>query len=179
MDFPNLLSLRLCLREHSPNDKFVYYKLMSDTEAIRYYGRKPIEKFNEAGKELGIMHDSFLSSKLIKWAVTLKHGGTYIGSVGIKDFTNSHNRGTLSCIIYPIYWNKGYAHEALKEVIDYAFYTLNLNRLQVYVDPVNLRAMALFKKLGFLVEAVLHEYEFERGSFIDIAILGLIKSHMI
>lgn len=174
MDFPVLSSSRLHLREHLLKDKSDYYELMSNSEAIRYYGRMPIIEVEEAVQEIKIMHDKYLHSQLVKWAVILKQSDTYIGSVGIKDYNNPHNRGTLSCIISPKYWNQGYAYEAISEVIKFAFCTLELNRLQVYVDPFNCKAMALFNKLGFSKEAILREYEFERGQFIDIAILGLI-----
>ena len=175
MVFPNMSSIRLSLREHFYTDANDYYNLFSDESAVRYYGRNPIESLSEARSEISALHTKYLKSELIKWAVILDSESVYIGCVGIKDFINYHHCGTLSCIFSPKYWHCGYASEALKLVIRYAFEILKLNRIQVYVDPVNVRAMSLFKKLGFSCEAVLQEYEFERGCFIDIAILGLTK----
>lgn len=176
MSFPNMSSIRLSLREHLDSDANDYYNLLSDESAVRYYGRNTIDSLSEAKSEISALHTKYLMSESIKWAVILDAKSVYIGSVGIKDFANQHHRGTLSCIFSPRYWHFGYASEALKLVIVYAFETLKLNRIQAYVDPINVRAMSLFKKLGFSCEAILHEYEFERGRFIDIAILGLTKN---
>ena len=175
MTFPCLFSSRLSLREHFAKDANDYYYLLSNAEAIKYYGRNPIYNFLEAKVEIETLHTKYIESKLIKWAITINTNEIYIGSVGIKDYVNVHHRGTLSCIILPKYWHYGYASEALNIVIEFAFKTLNLNRLQVYVDPVNIRAITLFKNLGFNMEAILREYEFERDMFIDIAIFGLTK----
>ena len=177
MSFPNMSSIRLSLREHLDSDANDYYNLLSDESAVRYYGRNTIDSLSEAKSEISALHTKYLMSESIKWAVILDAKSIYIGSVGIKDFTNQHHRGTLSCIFSPRYWHFGYASEALKLVIVYAFETLKLNRIQAYVDPINVRAMSLFKKLGFSCEAILHEYEFERklSSREEKAILRLIK----
>lgn len=175
MFFPELHTTRLFLREHTVNDVNVYYRLLSNLDAVRYYGRKPIRSIAEAENEINMMRQSFLSSKSIKWAIMSQINSQYIGCVGIKDFTNAHKRGTLSCIIHPSCWNSGYAHEALFNVIDYSFTTLALNRVQAFVDPQNIRAVSLFKSLGFTQEAILKEYEFEYNNYIDIAIFGMVK----
>lgn len=175
MNFPILKSTRLYLREHNSCDQCSYYSLLSNKLALRYYGRAPLNKEDDAAYEIKLLHDSFESSKSIKWAVIRKDDNLYIGSVGVKEFMNIHRRGTLSCILSPEYWGYGYATEALTTIINYCFEGLCLNRVQVFVDPENSQAMTLFGKLGFRMESILREYEYERGEYIDIAIWGLIK----
>lgn len=176
MFFPTMQSTRVFLREHLDCDKVPYFQLLSNVEAIRYYGRAPINNIVEACAEINELHVKYINMEVIKWAITLNSTGQYIGSVGVKDFCNCHRRGTLSCILMPSFWHLGYAYEALKLVVHFAFETLSLNRLQVYVDPLNIKAVRLFEKLGFALEANLSEYELENMNYIDIAILGLIKS---
>lgn len=174
MNFPVLFSSRLCLREHFLTDSEDYLQLFSNMEAIRYYGREPIKLYNEAEREIKCMRKDFLDSRVVKWAVADRMNDQYLGCVGIKDFKNVHGRGTLSCIIHPDYWGSGYAHEALDAVINYGFIEMGLHRVQAFVDPRNVRAMALFDNLGFTLEAILKEYEFEHDEYISIAIFGLI-----
>jgi len=92
---------------------------------------------------------------------------------------NSHQKATISCIFLPEYWGKGLAREALMKVIHYLFSDLQLNRLQLYVDPINQRAVQLFKNTGFQLEGILREYEYEYGHYVDIAIMSLLKKDIL
>lgn len=175
MNFPVLKSKRLYFREHNSCDQSPYYNLLSNKLAIRYYGRAPLNNKDEAAYEIQLLHDRFESSKSIKWAIIRDNDNSYIGSVGIKEFMNIHRRGTLSCILSPEHWGYGYGTEALTTIVNYCFEELCLNRLQAFVDPKNSQAMSLFRKLGFRMECILKEYEYERGKYIDLAIWGLIK----
>ena len=179
MDFPELSSSRLYLREHVDSDQKAYYDLLSNSQAIRYYGRFPIGSMEEAMREIQTLREKYTASTSIKWAIINKIDNQYIGCVGVKDFVNIHNRGTLSCILSPEYWGHGYGREALTTIIDYCFKKLSLNRLQAFVDPLNNQAMSLFGKLGFTNEAIFREYEYEHMKHIDIVIWGLIKKNKI
>jgi ribosomal-protein-alanine N-acetyltransferase len=44
------------------------------------------------------------------------------------------------------------------------------------VDPRNTASLALLKKLGFKKEGLFREYEHEKGEFIDLAMLALLRS---
>lgn len=176
MEFPELTSKRLYFREHISSDQTAYYDLLSNKQAIRYYGRAPLKDIEEAVYEIELLHKKFESIEVIKWALLNKTDNRYIGSVGVKDFSTIHKRGTLSCVISPEYWGRGFATESLNTIIHYCFEELCLNRLQAFVDPKNTKAMSLFDKLGFKMEAIFKEYEYERKKHIDIAIWGLLKS---
>lgn len=178
MIFPNITSRRLCLREHVLDNQVDYYGLLSNVNAIKYYGRSVIEDIEHARREIEVLHQKFVAAEAIKWAVVRKSDECYLGSVGVKEYENIHQKGTLSCILSPEHWGCGYASEALKCVMQYCFEELNLIRLQAYVDPQNHRAMDLFCKLGFKLEAIFKEYEFENGQHIDIAIWGLINERV-
>lgn len=175
MNFPVLTSSRLVLREHCLSDKNDYYRLYSNIEAIRYYGRLPINSIREAELEIKSWHTRFAKCETIKWAVEIINGKKFIGNVGIKDFTNCEHRGTISCIISPEAWGYGYAQEAIQSIMCYSFNVLKLHRLQALVDPKNERAMSLFRHLGFHLEAILRQYELENNAYIDIALWSIIN----
>lgn len=179
MEFPILSTARLTLREHKQCDKEHYYELMSNPAAVRYYGRPPLKTPSEVDKEFENIRDGFEKSEYIKWAVELNDTHSYIGSVGVWGLNNHHSRGTISCIISPEYWGKGVGGEVLDKMIKYLFAELHINRLQLYVDPANERAVALFRKVGFQTEGVLREYEHEYGAFIDIAIMSILRKDML
>ncbi len=58
------------------------------------------------------------------------------------------------------YWGQGYATEAARALIDYAFHTLQIPRLVIPADEANLPSQKLLKRLGFRMQRNVHpEYE--------------------
>lgn len=174
--FPILYTDNLVLREHRIEDKDEYFALMSNPLAVRYFGRPAMSNIDLVNDEFKNIKDGFENKNFIKWGVTLKFDGRYIGSIGAWDLKNKHFRATLSCIIAPNYWGQKIGCEALTCVINYLFEVLKLHRLQIYVDPENKKGMSFFRKIGFQSEGILRDYEYEYENFIDIEILSLINN---
>ena len=72
-------------------------------------------------------------------------------------------------------WLKGYGSEATKLMVDYAFITLNLNRLQLHVAVENETAVKVYKKTGFKVEGTLREAMYHKGRYCDFYVMGLLR----
>lgn len=49
----------------------------------------------------------------------------------------------------PAFWRCGYAVEAVRAVVEYAFTRLQLDRVAALVHPENERSFRLLRKLGF------------------------------
>ena len=173
--FPIISTEHLVLRNHKQDDKEDYFALMSNPLAVRYFGRPILTDMDQVDDEFETIQLGFDNNNFIKWAITLKSDGRYIGSIGAWDLKNKHSRATLSCIVAPKYWGQKIGAEALTCVIRYLFETQKLHRLQIYVDPVNERGVKFFRKIGFQSEGLLRDYEFEYGKYIDIEILSLIN----
>ena len=72
-------------------------------------------------------------------------------------------------------WSKGYGSEATRMMIDYAFGTLNLNRIQLHVSVENEAAVHSYKKAGFRIEGTLRQAMFHNNHYSDFYVMGLIK----
>jgi RimJ/RimL family protein N-acetyltransferase len=72
-------------------------------------------------------------------------------------------------------WNKGYGKEATKLMTDYAFATLNLNRIQLHVSKENNRAIDVYEKIGFVKEGELREAMYFDSHYIDFYVMGILK----
>ena len=75
--------------------------------------------------------------------------------------------------------NKGYAKKAFKMAIDYAFLVLNLNKVYLYVDVNNEKAVHIYKKAGFIIEGELKEHFYTQGKYKDCYVMGLLKTKWI
>jgi RimJ/RimL family protein N-acetyltransferase len=60
-------------------------------------------------------------------------------------------------------------------LIDYAFNTLNLHRLELSVYSFNVRAIKCYRKLGFKEEGRSREAFFGHGQYHDILQMGLLE----
>lgn len=70
---------------------------------------------------------------------------------------------------------KGYAVEATKKTVDFAFLHLGLNRISVQVLENNALAIKLYKKIGFIQEGVLRKAVYKNGVFLNQLFYGLLK----
>lgn len=76
-----------------------------------------------------------------------------VGAVNINDvIMGGFRSGSLGYYVDMELAGQGYMTEALALVLDQAFTTLDLNRLEANVQPANAASIALVRKLGFRQE---------------------------
>lgn len=73
-------------------------------------------------------------------------------------------------------WGKGYGTEVLEIVVDFGFGNLPLERVYLEVDSENERAMASYRKAGFVVEGIMRHAERRRGAFRDRVLMSLLRA---
>lgn len=71
--------------------------------------------------------------------------------------------------------SKGFGGEATALIMDYAFNTLNLNRVQLHVAVENEKAIKVYKKTGFEIEGTLRQAMYRNGKYHDFYVMGLLK----
>ncbi len=79
-------------------------------------------------------------------------------------------------ILDPADWSKGYGSEATQLMVDYAFATLNLNRIQLHVCAENIPAIRIYERVGFIKEGVLRQAMFRNGAYVDFLVMGILRS---
>ena len=142
---------RIKLRAPEPSDIDLLYLWENDadlwdvSETIAPYSRFNIERYIMSegdiytDKQLRLMID-------IKTAAGLKT----VGAVDLFDFNPFHLRAGLGILVYPREERrKGYAHETMQLLIQYAFYDLNIAVLYCNVSIDNHAGLAMVKKSGF------------------------------
>lgn len=72
-------------------------------------------------------------------------------------------------------WGRGYGGEATRLMVDYAFATLNLHRIQLHVCAENAPAIRIYEKAGFVKEGVLRQAMYRRGGYVDFWVMGILR----
>lgn len=72
-------------------------------------------------------------------------------------------------------WSKGYGSEATMKMVEYAFETLNLNRVHLHVAVENEGAVKVYQRVGFQIEGTLREAMYHDGHYSDFYVMGLLR----
>lgn len=89
-------------------------------------------------------------------AVTLKANGALIGQAGLQLYVLPWAPfATPEVELYykfgRAYWGQGYALEACRALVDFAFHEMSLLRLATITQPANARSLKLLQSLGFSI----------------------------
>ena len=167
---------RIYLREVRPSDvNENYYRWMNDPEVTRYLESRfypnSMEGLREyvAGK-LGDRDNVFL-------AIVLKEGDRHIGNIKLGPINWIHRFAKIGILIGgKDCWGKGYATEAIRLVVDYAFGVLNLHKLTAGCYNLNQGSIKAFQKAGFVIEGVRKQHCHCGSGYIDTVLLGILRS---
>lgn len=118
------------------------------------------------------------TSKQLRLMIDLVEDGQTrsIGCVDLFDFEPRHQRAGVGILIgSPADRNNGYAANALGQLVNYAFTTLNLNQLFCNIAVNNTASLALFTKLGFEITGTKKQWLHINGNWIDEHTLQLLR----
>jgi RimJ/RimL family protein N-acetyltransferase len=72
-------------------------------------------------------------------------------------------------------WSKGFGSEATQLMVDYAFDTLNLNRIQLHVSAENEHAVKVYQRMGYKIEGTLRQAMFHHNRYSDFYVMGMLR----
>lgn len=75
------------------------------------------------------------------------------------------------------YTGKGIASEAVQLMVQFALFTLKLNRVEAYVSPNNMASIRVLEKVGFSQEGLLKQLLYINGQWEDHYIYAITASH--
>ena len=173
--FPVLKTPRLVLRQARPEDMQRLFHVAQDEDVMRHFGTEPFESEQQALDAIAWQQRIWAEGTGIRWVITEPDHDAFIGDVGYFKYERQHRRAEVGYLLAKAYWRRGLMTEAMTAVLDYGFASMDLNRVEALVDPRNAASVGLVHKLGFAQEGLLRDYEFERGAFIDLYMVSLLR----
>ena len=172
---PTLKTARLLLRPFTLSDAADVQRLAGDRAVADTTERIP-HPYEDGMAEAWISThaERFRSLEECTFAVLLKDKHELVGAVGLT-LTMAHHRGELGYWIGRDYWNRGYATEASRAVIDFGFSVLGLHRIQARHMTRNPTSGRVLEKLGMRHEGRLRGYTLKWGVFEDADIYGILS----
>lgn len=137
----------------------------------------PVTKEMEHDWLQGILRDT--SNKCVTFAIETAANHKLIGNFQLRDIQWIHRRAWLGIVIGDsIERGKGYGKEAMILGLEYAFRTLNLNKISLEVINYNKGAIRIYERMGFRKEGILKKHYFSDNSYHDVWIYSLFNSHL-
>ena len=144
-----LTSKRLGFRTWSKDDLDLAVGLWGDFKVTKFFdGRGPLSREQVAYR---LQQEIVTQSEhgVQYWPIFLLESGEHIGCAGLRPYDASGNILEIGFHIRSQHWRKGYASEAARAVMDYAFLSLKVTGLFAGHNPKNLGSRNLLIKLGF------------------------------
>ena len=163
-----LFTDRLIIRDYVIEDLEPLHKLLSDNKVMKNVGLKT--KNIKESKEylLQAINESLLDDRVIyAFVIENKFTNEFIGQIDyivigatffeerIHDYISEPNSPKWVWVRYFInkkHWNKGYATEALKRLIEYAFTEDNVDKIRTSCNKKNCASEKVMIKSGFIKE---------------------------
>lgn len=86
----------------------------------------------------------------------------YIGLLEATVYTN--HTAELAYMIFPPFWQKGYAKEGCERVLEHLFKDYGVNQVTVNIDTRNIASIRLVEALGFEYVSTQADVDFFKGS---------------
>ncbi|MGW8368591.1 MAG: GNAT family N-acetyltransferase [Gammaproteobacteria bacterium] len=144
-DHPELTTSRLLLRRPRIEDFDAYAGFMSDERSARFVGG--VQSRSVAWRGFVALAGAWELQGFSMFSVMRRDTGAWIGRVG--PWMPEGWPGTeVGWGISPSHWNQGFATEAARAAIDWAFDVLKWREVIHVIDPANAASIAVAEKLG-------------------------------
>jgi aminoglycoside 6'-N-acetyltransferase len=98
----------------------------------------------------------------VQFSVEELESGQLVGDVGMSPSDGEPNVVKIGYTMAPAFQGKGYATEAVRALVDYAFDMLGAEVIRAYASAENIPSRRVAEKVGLrLMETFEHEYEGE------------------
>lgn len=172
---PTLHTARLRLRPFEHRDADDLFALQSNADVLRYWDAPPWTERARAERFItacGQMAEAGTGARL---AVERVSDATFIGWCTLDRWNPDYRSASLGYCFDAAAWGHGYATEAAGRLLQWAFETLELNRVQAETDTRNLASARVLEKLGFEREGTLREDCVVNGDVSDSWVFGLLR----
>lgn len=104
--------------------------------------------------------------------------GNMIGTVSLICNWEKTKEWEIGYMFLSEYWGNGYATEAARKVIEFAFKELSIHKLMAFVNYENKRSIALAKRIGMIQEGYMREARLVNGKWNDELVFALLETDL-
>ncbi len=170
--FPTFhLDENFILREHEDQDAQSFHEYYTPEVSQFILAPKP-KDFHDAKSEIQYCKNLFHFKRGIYWTIAQKNSNKMIGAIGLT-IQALNKRAELHYDLSKSFWGKGLTTQAITLILEYAFHTLGLIRVEAITMRDNIASQKVLLKNNFMYEGCLHAYKYFEGNAVDIEMFAI------
>ncbi len=172
---PTLNTPRLRLRPFAQTDTDAIFALQSNPRVLRYWDEPAWKTRSQAERFIVRCGEIEQEGAGARLAIERGDDSAFIGWCGFGGWNPVYRSARMGYCLDEAAWGQGFATEAADAVLQWAFDTLDLNRVQAETDTRNTASSRVLEKLGFVREGTLREDCIVDGEVSDSWVYGLLR----
>jgi RimJ/RimL family protein N-acetyltransferase len=165
------------LRAVEMDDLDRYTTWINDPDVTRYLHSYSIYQASRLAEEEWLRRAATQRGyEHVLFAIDSLEEGRHIGSVSLGGTNPSSRRAEMGIMIGDkTCWDRGYGTDAIRTILRFGFDEMNLHRIYLHVHDDNARAIACYKKCGFVEEGRLRHDRYRGGAYHDSLVMGILE----
>jgi RimJ/RimL family protein N-acetyltransferase len=167
---------RLLLRHFTPDDLEAFMAMHSDPAIVRYVPYPPLtrEKAEERLRSIATMTAIDDDAQQLRFAVVLPETDELIGDVSMWSSPSDRLQAEIGYVFNPRFHGRGYATEAVTELLRIGFEEAGLHRITANADARNAASIRVMERIGMRREAHFVQGSYEKGEWVDEVEYGIL-----
>ena len=170
---PVLEGRHVTLRALRPSDAASLHGLLTAPEVARFVSTPPPSV--DAFERFIVRANRQRTVKYICYAVTLKGSDTAIGLFQIRETEPDFQVAEWGFALGSTFWGTGIFEESAQLILQFAFLTLGVHRLEARAAVRNGRGGRALQKVGAIQEGVLRKSFLSDGEYLDQVLYAIVK----
>jgi ribosomal-protein-alanine N-acetyltransferase len=146
---PMLEGERIRLRPLGSADSAALHAVFSDARVMAHWSHAPLRTMDDIAWYLRDIEAGGRHGTHYQWGIALRAQDATIGTLTLFAFDRQRRRAEVGYALARAYWGLGYAGEALRVALPFAFGALRLDTIEARVDPANVASLRLLVAAGF------------------------------
>ena len=172
---PTLQTARLLLRPFAESDSDAIYALQSNARVLRYWNSPPWTERSRADAFIAACRKMEEDESGARFAIETRDEDAFVGWCSMFRWNPVYRSLVIGYCFGEPAWGKGYATEAVRAMLQWAYGALDLNRVEAELDTRNAASARVLEKLGFEREGLRREDCIVSGEVSDAWIYGLLR----
>lgn len=176
----HMIGKRIMLREYRREDLPHIRMWVNDTSVTHYLSHIFLPPQTQP------MTEDFLERVVsgrnndYNFVIADKETQEYIGQVDLFNINSINRTAEMGVVIgNESRQSQGIGTEAITLLLQFAFFKANLQRIDLWVNADNARAVRCYEKCGFVHEGRRRQCHFDGGQYIDLLMMGALRDEYI
>lgn len=176
-EFPFVKSNGLILRKIEISDLNDLYEIYSNENLYKFKPGNAKKNIDTVKNIIFHFERDFNKKKTIFLGIYLDdHSKKLVGVAEIFDVDDKVELVTIGYTLNESYWGKGIATKTVKLLLEYLFSEIDVNRVQAYVMPENVKSQKVLTRNSFIKEGTIRQgYIWTGKGRIDLELYSVLK----